>query len=485
MSRGAPQFSRRRTVAFSIVLTVLGLMVLDWGASYLAYPHPRIRTLPRQQYFEFDPLQMWRLRPGYHDDRIRISKDGFRAEASLTPEPRRTRIFLIGGSTVFGLGVREDETVAHFLQQLLEVASPGSYEVVNAGVTGYYSTQELILTLRKLVGFHPARIIGLTGRNDVFYSLHPRYRVDLVPYHGLLRSQLGALDPYYTPGEGGEPRIHLLRLFTRGWAAVRPEWDREWRATDLAADPRAVPNFIRNERALHALLSGLGIRYDLFLQPTVTLPERALTPAEKRARAASYVTPLTEGYERLRADAARELPAEWAHGLVPLPPSRDPLFLDDCHFTELGAREVARRIGERLFGPIGVERMDFRAGAPAVFLDDGWNAQEKGFRWTRGRARAVLRLPEGPATFRLQGAAGAVDSPLNVSLDGTTVLERSLKAGETLDLKAPVPAGLRGRAVEVTIRSEPWVPREHGMGQDPRQLGIQVRSFGVASGDGS
>ena len=211
----------RKAFLFTALLSLFGLVLLDWVASYVTSPNPPISTRPSEHYFEFDPIQMWRLSPGFRDETIRISPQGFRSDEIVDVGSERKLVFLVGGSTVFGLGLRNDETLSYFLQQYADAAvGNGVYQVVNAGVTGYFSTQELILIERKLLAYRPALVISLTGRNDVFYSLHPAYRVDEVPYHGLIRSQLGALDPYYTEKE--EPRLHLTRLLSRLLAGVAP-----------------------------------------------------------------------------------------------------------------------------------------------------------------------------------------------------------------------------------------------------------------------
>jgi hypothetical protein len=479
MIRPDDAFSLRRSLAYASVLVLATLLLLDWSASYLAPPAPVPTRLPQEHYFEFDPLLMWRLRPGFREGSIAISPEGFRAsatEASGRPQAAAGRklVFLLGGSTVFGLGVPGGETVSAFLQELLG----DEYHVVNAGVTGYASTQELILSHRRLLDFQPHRVLALTGRNDVFYALHPAYRPDEVPYHGLIREQVGALDPYASPADPREPRFHLFRLLARALRPLAIRWDREWNVAGLRADPRATGVFLRNERALHALLAGLGVRYDLFLQPTIDYPARRLAPAEA-ASVPAYLGSLNQGYRALVEAATQQLSADWCHGIVAVPDSEEPLFLDDVHFTETGARAAARALYRAAFSEISTARIDFASGPHGALLGSGWHAHERDFRWTRRRARVLLRAPEGRARFVLAGSAGEIDERVTVSVDGRELAAREVKAGEALDLEAPVPAALAGRAVEVEVSvSRAWVPKQLGIGSDPRELGIRVRSLG-------
>jgi hypothetical protein len=98
-------------------------VAFDYFASYAAPPGPGPTELPRVEYLEFDPLQMWTLRGGFASGQIRISAEGFR---TILPPPSAgsNLVFLIGGSSVFGVGMPEEKTVVHFLQQLSDRYQP-------------------------------------------------------------------------------------------------------------------------------------------------------------------------------------------------------------------------------------------------------------------------------------------------------------------------------------------------------------------------
>ncbi len=171
-------------------------VAVDYLASYLG---PQVTAPVAQvtaEYLEFDPLQMWRLRRGYDYGGIHVSTDGFRHDAPLDAHAGSQLVFVLGGSTVFGVGVGSTQTISYFLQQLGDrFHKDRKLLFVNAGVTAYYSTQELIHLERNLLPHRPDLVISLTGRNDAFYGLHPNYIPDSIPYHGMMRRDLGALDP--------------------------------------------------------------------------------------------------------------------------------------------------------------------------------------------------------------------------------------------------------------------------------------------------
>ncbi|MEW6363035.1 MAG: SGNH/GDSL hydrolase family protein [Acidobacteriota bacterium] len=490
MGAEAGRFGVAKTIFFSLIITSLGFVTLDWISSYLAFPRPSIETPPKSHYFEFDPILMWRLSPGYRDDKIAISEDGFRCDERIEAGSGRKLIFVVGGSTVFGLGSRSDQTVSYFLQRLLD-ARPGGerFEVVNAGVTGYYSTQELILAHRKLIGYAPSVIVALTGRNDVFYALHPAYRADAIPYHGQIRSSVGALDPYFTPGEGREPRMHMMRLMARTLrAVVEEDWAEEWSGPGLRFHPEAVDIFIRNQLATRALLKGMGVEYHLFLQPIISWPPHKQAPQESALPRPAYLDLLTDGYRRLVEKADGAFDRTWYHGLMALPENvQEALFIDNVHFSEVGAREAARTIARALVGEVGVPWINFADGPQTMFLGGGWHDLESGYRWTRKQAEAVVRCPSPGRhglRFRMSGNAGRVPARLRITFRGNTVIESDLDAGQEIDLAAGVPSAWAGSVETLSIElSRTWVPKDLGINDDPRELGILVRAFGIEAVD--
>jgi hypothetical protein len=80
----------------------------------------------------------------------------------LERTPGKPRVLLLGDSFVFGHGVEEDETVAAQLERFL----PGC-EVVNLGVTGYSTDQELLLLRERGLAYRPDVVILLVCANDL------------------------------------------------------------------------------------------------------------------------------------------------------------------------------------------------------------------------------------------------------------------------------------------------------------------------------
>jgi len=86
---------------------------------------------------------------------------GFRGQEINKNALDRKRVILIGGSSAFGQGLKgNEETIAYQLGQILNA------EVINAGVIGYGSGNELVYLLTELVDLKPDLVVTFDGWND-------------------------------------------------------------------------------------------------------------------------------------------------------------------------------------------------------------------------------------------------------------------------------------------------------------------------------
>src|SRR5205085_2675003 len=103
---------------------------------------------------------------------VNVDPGGFRwsgDQGPWPPDPKNFNIFFFGGSTGFGYGVRDAETVASqlaaFLNQTKAVSRP--IKIYNFGRAGYYSTPERMLFERLLLeGHRPQLAVFMDGLNE-------------------------------------------------------------------------------------------------------------------------------------------------------------------------------------------------------------------------------------------------------------------------------------------------------------------------------
>jgi len=108
-----------------------------------------------------------------------LNSNGFRGSEFSEIKPSDTyRIFMVGGSTMFGSGESSDETtIPGILQKIFDSnSSVQKIEVINAGMSGGNSNTELLLIYEKLISFSPDLVIVYDGWND----LRADYAVEFV-----------------------------------------------------------------------------------------------------------------------------------------------------------------------------------------------------------------------------------------------------------------------------------------------------------------
>jgi len=103
-------------------------------------------------------------------DKSNLNNLGFRGTEFSETNPSNTyRIFMVGGSTMFGSGETSDETtIPGILQKIFDSDnSIQKIEVINAGMNGGNSNSELNLIIEKLLWYKPDLIIIYDGLNDL------------------------------------------------------------------------------------------------------------------------------------------------------------------------------------------------------------------------------------------------------------------------------------------------------------------------------
>jgi len=178
-----------KKIAFSAILTVLGLLALEGGARLLL-PRPDTPThrehermievlgLPAlNDIMEFDPVLFWRLLPELRDfpvaGRIRDNPVSFTVtthEGLRSPRPARPkrgfRVLALGDSCTFGVGVGGDETWPARLELLLREDGSDA-EVINAGVPGYTAFQGKRFLETRGIALQPDLVLAAFGFNDI------------------------------------------------------------------------------------------------------------------------------------------------------------------------------------------------------------------------------------------------------------------------------------------------------------------------------
>jgi len=185
---------RARKILFSLLYIAFLLAILE-VASYLVVVHLYDNKLGnKSERHLYSSIRGHQLNPDYSRSfdtgNARIhSSQGFRRDGTVSvAKPDDTfRIIVLGGSTLYGIGVQpgdfypahptlsNTETVPYYLETELKEYFAGlspsrKVEVINAGVTAYHTFQHVLYFYETLYEYEPDMVLFLDGHND-FYNV--------------------------------------------------------------------------------------------------------------------------------------------------------------------------------------------------------------------------------------------------------------------------------------------------------------------------
>ena len=76
------------------------------------------------------------------------------------------RILLLGDSNTLGCGVHEEDTLSSQLQVLLNKQFDTQYEVINGGVSGYSTKDEMLFYTKYMASYEPDIVVLVMAMND-------------------------------------------------------------------------------------------------------------------------------------------------------------------------------------------------------------------------------------------------------------------------------------------------------------------------------
>lgn len=284
------------------------------------------------------------------DGRTRHNALGFRGAELASEKPRGSlRVVCMGESSTYCTGIADDrDTYPARLQEALAAALPDrAIEVVNAGIGGYTTAENVLRCLFDVVPLQPDLVVYYYTHNDVHARRLPHLSRD---YREFSRSWF---EPHSAGGlVAALRRRAVLALGDIGELVRRTESHGGRRpSANVANNPPDA--FAANLAALAAIARDAGARLlfvnpnyrDLDLNdaadpsqpPSTNLAFRAVW--EHRRIVENLAKRLDEGLVDLR-------------GKIPYPASRDgfpsPDYLDLVHFTPAGAERAAKIVAQAI-----------------------------------------------------------------------------------------------------------------------------------------
>lgn len=220
-------------VTVNVVVALLLLLLVELGARLTTGGAGRLpeQIAGTKALWRYDERLGWSLRPGASADTrlenatrpgpdaaiAHINAAGLRGPEVRTDGPRR--ILVLGDSFAFGVGVDDDHT---FAAQLGALLGP-SWEVLNGGVSGYSTDQEL-LWFERLESLRPEVVVLVVCDNDfgantedAAYEVYRKPVFELVDGRPTLRN---VPVPTLTAWERAKKWL-AVRSYAWGWLRTR------------------------------------------------------------------------------------------------------------------------------------------------------------------------------------------------------------------------------------------------------------------------
>ncbi|MDH4184512.1 MAG: SGNH/GDSL hydrolase family protein [Nitrospinota bacterium] len=295
----------------------------------------------------WEPYSYWRGAP-FTGKYVNISPEGIRrtVNSKRAFTEKGPLVFMFGGSPMFGFGARDGFTIPSQVSATLADKSGIRARVVNFGQMGYVSAQSLMELENELrAGRVPDLVVFLDGSNEIISQmvhnkpgLTPNETNRIREFNLLHESRAGALWTEALYSLVSHSSAYLLINRYKNRAAKHEQADsapKEWAGMAQA--------YRFNISAVQALAGRYNFKALFYWQPFV-FGKSSLTEYEKFI--ADYAGYLKPAAEEARASLGRidfmtdGLRFTDLSGLYEQ--SVDPVYLDWCHFSEIGNRGIAR-----------------------------------------------------------------------------------------------------------------------------------------------
>ncbi len=216
---------------------------------------------------------------------INVDANGIRKTPGAQCQDDSYTVFVLGGSTVYGVGSPDWGTIPAYLQTLLTAHINKPVCVVNLGGLNFVSTQEVVsLTLQLQQGHIPNLVIFYDGPNDV-YSAYQSGQAGQQMNFGMAQTSFAAISP--------DPFINwlsqwntyrLLRLLILTSPDKQPQSvtyqtigvDRNKLADEI------MQTYAGNRQLVDHLASSYNFQTAFFWQPVITETEKPMIGEERK-----------------------------------------------------------------------------------------------------------------------------------------------------------------------------------------------------------
>jgi lysophospholipase L1-like esterase len=340
--------------------------------------------------YEFDDYKNIRPTPRYVDTRgVTHNSQGFREiqDTPLKKDPHVYRIFIMGGSTGYGVGglsqlgktkypiIPNEHTIDSYLERYIKgKAGLPDVEVINAAITSHQSHHHLIYLNQTILKYDPDMVIFIDGFND--YYKYDKGFDQFRDYAYQERVHQYMAEPTFAAWAGytgwwlfrSSHFVHLAgKSFLPVWQYVRSigqprvKMDIETALANLKEN--AMNNFVKMVERNSLLLKHEGVAAVFTLQPELIFRQSKQFTAfeqdllnemnerwqEGLAEFKDKARPLVVGF---LDEATAKTGSHFINLTDPFGGMSEDAFTDYCHLTPEGNKRLAEYLGERLLAII-------------------------------------------------------------------------------------------------------------------------------------
>jgi hypothetical protein len=261
----------------------LGPLVLILGLTFLLCEAIlRIAGISHLTIYKYDECCGYTLRPGYEgwyrgegEAYLIITPDGFRDRERLRKKPDNTvRIAVLGDSNVEALQIPLEDTFCQVMERELASCGDKKIEVINFGVGGYGTTNELLLLKYRVWQYSPDIVVlCFTSGNDLLDNA-ARYQqyLDILKYY---RGKNSYADMNFIKYKIKVTALKIRDFFTSNFYSVQAVYKLK-----AEIEKRAQMASARN-KSLHPLLKEEGLKNEVYREPDTPFWKDAWALTEK------------------------------------------------------------------------------------------------------------------------------------------------------------------------------------------------------------
>jgi len=295
--------------------------------------------------FRWEPYVYWKP-DSFQGKYININEDGLRS----TWNPKKTgeqqspiRIFMFGGSTMWGAGARDHHTIASVLSRLL-ADSGVDVQISNFAQLGYVNSQEVMSLLCELKNDNlPTVAIYYDGFNDVFSAFTNGVA-------GIPLKETNRRSEFNITKSGGrllKAYIHNFRIFKLFYEKIG--W-KKYTSTGEGTDGNQLSDdVVRIVRSNIQLVETLGTTYGFstlfYWQPTIFHKKELTEYEQNQARIIGPARSFFQStYSRIKSCDVLSQKKNFHYMADLFSDASKPYYIDFGHITEGGNLRVAQRM---------------------------------------------------------------------------------------------------------------------------------------------